>query len=119
MSSKTDVKTTWYAGRTYYEKLLEGGVKIYEYQPTMMHAKTMVVDGMWSAIGSMNFDNRSLSFNNESTLLVLDRKVGAQMDSVFTEDIKLSKEIKLDEFRKRPLSGKILEWGAQKLRRVL
>jgi len=119
VSSKTDVKTTWYAGRTYYEKLLEGGVKIYEYQPTMMHAKTMVVDGMWSAIGSMNFDNRSLSFNNESTLLVLDRKVGAQMDSVFTEDIKLSKEIKLDEFRKRPLSGKILEWGAQKLRRVL
>jgi cardiolipin synthase len=119
VSSKTDVKTTWYAGRTYYEKLLEGGVKIYEYQPTMMHAKAMVVDGMWSAIGSMNFDNRSLSFNNESTLLVLDRKVGAQMDSVFMDDIKWSKEIKLDEFRKRPLSGKILEWGAQKLRRVL
>ena len=119
VSSKTDVKTTWYAGRTYYEKLLEGGVRIYEYQPTMMHAKTMVVDGMWSAIGSMNFDNRSLSFNNESMLLVLDRKVGAQMDSVFMDDIKWSKEIKLDEFKKRPLSGKILEWGAQKLRRVL
>src|SRR5206468_8968413 len=56
VSSKTDVKTTWYAGRTYYEKLLEGGVKVYEYEPTMMHAKTLVVDGMWSAIGSMNFD---------------------------------------------------------------
>ena len=119
VSSKTDVKTTWYAGRTYYEKLLEGGVKIYEYQPTMMHAKSMVVDGMWSAVGSMNFDNRSLSFNNESTLLALDRKVGARMDSVFMDDIKWSKEIKLDEFRKRPLSGRILEWGAQKLRRVL
>ncbi len=119
VSSKTDVKTTWYAGRTYYEKLLEGGVKIYEYQPTMMHAKTMVVDGMWSSIGSMNFDNRSLSFNNESILVALDRKVGAQMDSVFMDDIKSSKEINLDEFRKRPLSGKILEWGAQKLRRVL
>ena len=51
VSNKTDVKTTWYAGRTYYEKLLEGGVKIYEYQPTMMHAKTMVVDGIWSDIG--------------------------------------------------------------------
>jgi cardiolipin synthase len=119
VSSKTDVKTTWYAGRTYYEKLLEGGVKIYEYQPTMMHAKTMVVDGMWSYIGSMNFDNRSLSFNDESNLLALDRKIGAQMDSVFMDDIKSSTEIKLDEFRKRPLSGKILEWGAQKLRRVL
>ena len=119
VSDKTDVKTTWYAGRTYYEKLLEGGVKIYEYQPTMMHAKSMVVDGMWSSIGSMNFDNRSLSFNNESVLVALDRNVGAQMDSVFLNDLKWSKEIKLDEFRKRPLSGKILEWGAQKLRRVL
>ncbi|HEX9220297.1 MAG TPA: phospholipase D-like domain-containing protein [Gemmatimonadaceae bacterium] len=119
VSNKTDVKTTWYAGRTYYERLLEGGVKIYEYQPTMMHAKSMVVDGMWSSIGSMNFDNRSLSFNDEAQLVALDRHVGAQMDSIFMNDIKWSKEIKLDEFRKRPLSGKILEWGAQKLRRVL
>src|SRR5207237_6668921 len=96
VSSKTDVKTTGYAGRTYYEKLLEGGVKVYEYQPTMMHAKTLVVDGMWSAIGSMNFDNRSLSFNNESLLVALDRKVGAQMDSVFMHDLKWYKEIKLE-----------------------
>jgi cardiolipin synthase len=119
VSDKTDVKTTWYAGRTYYEKLLEGGVKVYEYLPTMIHVKSMVVDGMWSYVGSMNFDNRSLSFNNESNLVVLDRRIGAQMDSIFMDDIKWSKEIKLDEFRKRPLSGKILEWGAQKLRRVL
>jgi cardiolipin synthase len=119
VSNKTDVKTTWYAGRTYYEKLLEGGVKIYEYQPTMMHAKTLVVDGMWSGVGSMNFDNRSLSFNNESMLVALDRPVGAQMDSIFMDDIKKSKEMKLEEFKKRPLSGKILEWGAQKLRRIL
>jgi cardiolipin synthase A/B len=119
VSDKTDVKTTWYAGRTYYEKLLEGGVKIYEYQPTMIHAKSMVVDGIWSYVGSMNFDNRSLSFNNESLLVALDRRVGAQMNSIFMDDIKWSKEIKLDAFRKRALSGKILEWGAQKLRRVL
>ena len=119
VSDKTDVKTTWYAGRTYYEKLLEGGVKIYEYQPTMIHSKSMVVDGIWSYVGSMNFDNRSLSFNNESLLVALDRRIGAQMNSIFMDDIKSSKEIKLDEFRKRALSGKILEWGAQKLRRVL
>ena len=119
VGDKTDVKTTWYAGRTYYEKLLEGGVKIYEYQPTMIHSKCVIVDGMWSDIGSMNFDNRSLSFNNESLLLALDRRIGAQMDSIFMDDLKWSKEIKLEEFKKRPLSGKILEWGAQKLRRVL
>jgi cardiolipin synthase len=119
VSKKTDVKTTWYAGRTYYEKLLEGGVKIYEYQPTMMHAKSMVVDGTWSYVGSMNFDNRSLSFNDESLLVALDPAVGAQMNSIFMDDIKSSQEMKLDEFRKRPLSNKILEWCAQKLRRVL
>ena len=119
VGEKTDVKTTWYAGRTYYEKLLEGGVKIYEYQPTMMHAKSMVVDGLWSSVGSLNFDNRSLSFNDESLLVALDPAVGAQMDSIFADDLKWSKEMKLDEFRKRPLSNKILEWGAQKLRRVL
>jgi len=119
VSNKTDVKTTWYAGRTYYEKLLEGGVKIYEYQPTMMHAKSMVVDGIWSYVGSMNFDNRSLSFNDESLLVALDPAVGTQMNSIFMDDIKSSEEMKLDEFRKRPLSNKILEWCAQKLRRVL
>jgi cardiolipin synthase len=119
VSKKTDVKTTWYAGRTYYDKLLSGGVKIYEYKPTMMHAKTMVVDGLWSEIGSMNFDNRSLAFNNESLLLVLDKNVGAQMDSIFLDDIKYSDQIDLATFRKRPLFGRILEWGAQKLRRVL
>ncbi len=119
VSNKTDVKTTWYAGRTYYEKLLEGGVKIYEYQPTMMHAKSMVVDGIWSYVGSMNFDNRSLSFNDESLLVALDPAVGAQMNSIFMDDIKSSQEMKLDEFRIRPLSNKILEWCAQKLRRVL
>jgi cardiolipin synthase len=119
VSKKTDVKTTWYAGRTYYEKLLEGGVKIYEYQPTMMHAKSMVVDGIWSYVGSMNFDNRSLSFNDESLLVALDPAIGAQMDSIFVDDMKSSQEMKLDEFLKRPLSNKILEWCAQKLRRVL
>lgn len=119
VSGKTDIKTTWYAGRTYYDKLLSGGVRVYEFKPTMMHAKTVVVDGIWSQIGSMNFDNRSLAFNNESLLLVLDRGVGAKMDSIFLDDIRYADEIKLEEFRKRPLGERMLEWGAQKLRRIL
>jgi cardiolipin synthase len=119
VSGKTDVKTTWYAGRSYYEKLLEGGVRIYEYSPTMMHAKSMVVDGLWSYVGSMNFDNRSIAFNDESNLLVLDGDVGARMDSIFVDDLKWSEEMKLETFKKRPIKGKIMEWGAQKLRRIL
>jgi len=119
VGSKTDIKSTWYAGRALYERLLEGGVKIYEYQPAMMHAKTIVVDGLWSAIGSMNFDNRSIAFNNESQIVALDAGVGKQMDEIFLEDLKYSKEINLETFRKRSWTGKVLEWGAQKLRRIL
>jgi cardiolipin synthase len=93
VSSKTDVKTTWYAGRALYENLLSQGVRIYEYQPTMMHAKTIVVDGLFSAIGSMNFDNRSLAFNNEAQMLTLDSGVGQKMDSVFMDDIRYAAEM--------------------------
>jgi cardiolipin synthase len=119
VSSKTDVKTTWYAGRALYDRLLSHGVRIYEYQPTMMHAKTLVADGVLSAIGSMNFDNRSLAFNNESQILTLDSGVGQAMDSIFMDDLKYATEMKLDTFRKRPWTGKVLEWGASKLRRLL
>ena len=119
VSSNTDVKTTWYAGRALYERLLSKGVRIYEYRPTMMHAKTIVVDGLFSAIGSMNFDNRSLAFNNEAQVLALDPGLGQRMDSVFMDDLRYSEEIKLDTFRKRAWTGKVLEWGAQKLRRLL
>ena len=119
VSSKTDVKTTWYAGRALYERLLKDGVRIYEYQPTMMHAKTLVADGLFSAIGSMNFDNRSMTFNNESQVLALDPVIGQRMDSIFIDDLRYSEEMKLETFRKRPWTGKVLEWGAQRLRRLL
>ena len=119
VNENTDVKTTWYAGRYRYEELLRAGVRIYEFQPTMMHAKTVVVDGMWGSIGSMNFDNRSLAFNNESNLVTLDRGFGAQLDSTFLDDLRYSKEIKLDEFRRRPLTNKVLEACAALLQRLL
>jgi cardiolipin synthase len=118
-SSNTDIKTTWYAGHALYEKLLQGGVRIYEYLPSMMHAKTLVVDGLFSAIGSMNFDNRSMTFNNESQILALDPVIGQRMDSVFMDDLRHSQEIKLETFRKRPWTDKVLEWGAQRLQRLL
>jgi cardiolipin synthase len=118
-SNKTDIKTTWYAGRRRYEELLEGGVRIYEYQPSMMHAKTFVIDGAWSTIGTMNFDNRSLAFNDESNLVAFDRRIGAAMDSLFLEDLKFSKEITLEEFRRRPWYQKLFENAAHLLSRVL
>lgn len=119
VSAKTDVKTTWWAGRSRYEELLKGGIRIYEYQPSMMHSKTFIADGIWGTVGSMNFDNRSLAFNNESNLVFLDSTQGAKLDSTFFDDLSRSKEIILSEFRKRPWYDHIVENGAAVLSRVL
>ena len=119
VSDETDVKTTLWAGRGRYDQLLEAGIRIYEYQPTMMHSKTFIVDGVWGSIGSMNFDNRSLAFNNESNFVFLDRDFGAELDATFMDDLTRSKEISLSEWRRRPWRDKLLEWGAGLLSRVL
>ena len=119
VSKETDVKTTWWAGRSRYEELLKAGVRIYEYQPAMMHSKTFIVDGMWGSIGSMNFDNRSLAFNNESSFVFLDALFGTQMDSTFADDLTRSKEIILSEFVKRPWYNHVIETGAGLLSRLL
>jgi cardiolipin synthase len=119
VSSLTDVKTTWWAGRSRYEELLKAGVRIYEYQPSMMHSKSFIADGMWGSIGSMNFDNRSLAFNNESNFVFLDASLGAQMDATFMDDLTRSKEMILSEFEKRPWYNHVIENGAALLSRLL
>jgi cardiolipin synthase len=118
-SKQTDVKSTWYAGRARYEELMKGGVKIYEYQPAMMHAKTIVVDGMWMSVGSMNADNRSMSFNEESNLVVLDKAVGENMEKLFLEDLEYSEKIDAEEFAKRSVFAKVAEKACHLVWRVL
>lgn len=117
--SGTDVKSTWYAGRARYKPLLEGGVRIFEYQPAMMHAKTIVVDGQWMSIGSMNADNRSMSFNEESNLVALDRKLGQKLEQLFCDDITYSEEIILEQFSKRPWTQHVAERACHLVWRVL
>jgi cardiolipin synthase len=119
VSDKTDVKTTWYAGRHWYEELLGAGIRIYEFEPTMIHSKTIIADGVWGSIGSMNFDNRSMAFNNESNLVFLDRRLGAEMDSTFFDDLRHSREIKLDEVKRRGRWSRLIEGGAAMLGRLL
>lgn len=119
VSNETDVKTTLWAGRSRYEELLKGGIRIYEYQPAMMHSKTFIVDGIWGSVGSMNFDNRSLAFNNESNLAFLDSTLGAEMNATFMDDLTRSKEIILAEFQRRPWHQRLLENGASLLSRLL
>ena len=115
----TDVKMVLLAGRARYEALLQAGVKIYEWQPTTMHAKTFVVDGVWSTIGSMNFDNRSLALNEEATLMVLDPAIGQQMQTIFLEDTRFCAEFSLDRFRQRSAFQRFKERAAHLMMRVL
>lgn len=118
-SHVSDVLVTWYGGRARYESLLRGGVRIFEYQPTMIHGKTIVADGIWGTIGTMNFDNRSLAFNDESNLVVWDRAFGALMDATFMEDLGYAREITLPEFEKRPMVSRMVELAASVLQRLL
>lgn len=107
-----DSRVTWLAGRSRYETLLAGGVRIYEYQPTTVHAKTVVVDGRWAAVTTMNFDNRSLAYNSEVALVVRDERLGATMERWFQEDLGFSREILLPEFRRRSWLARLLERSA-------
>lgn len=108
----TDVKSTWYAGRYRYGQLLEAGVRIWEYQPAVMHAKTLLADDDWVEIGTVNFDNRSLAYNNEVALLAIDAELGIRLDSLFRADTGNSREITLEEFRRRPVRERLLEWAS-------
>ena len=118
-SEKTDVPVTRYAGRSNFEELLESGVRIYEYQPSMIHAKTMVIDGLFSSVGTMNFDNRSLAFNDETNLVALDSRLASELETVFLADLQYAKEITLDEFRRRPFGDKMKEQLSRLISRVL
>lgn len=84
-----------FASQTYYRELLEAGVRIFEYQPTMMHAKTVTVDGSWAVIGSANFDSRSFLLNYEIALAVYDESFVDELDQSFAEDLSRSHEITL------------------------
>jgi cardiolipin synthase len=108
---KVDVRLARLAARYRYEKLLEAGVRIFEYEPTVLHSKTFVADGKWCSVGSINFDNRSLSINEEATALVLDEEFGRRLETAFAADLGFSREIRLHEYRMRPLSQRALEFA--------
>lgn len=115
----TDMHVVRLAGRAWYQALLDRRVRIYEWQPTVLHPKTFVVDGLWSTVGSMNFDNRSLALNEEATLVVHDAGFGRQMNEVFAADLAHAREITAATFRERPLWNRLAELVAWTFTRLL
>lgn len=98
------------AGRGGYGDLLKGGVQIFEYSPTMIHSKTMVIDGLFSIIGTSNLDARSAAINEEIDLTVYDEDFAKQMEGVFEEDMKHSRPYKIEDFNRRGLWERFSEW---------
>jgi cardiolipin synthase len=97
------------ASRRDFGRLLTGGIEIYEYQAALLHAKTIVVDGVWAAIGSTNFDNRSFALNDELDLVVYDRRVAGRLEKIFHEDLAHSKKVDYESWKNRGLKTKLLE----------
>ena len=107
------------ASRACWGPLLEAGVAIFEYQPTMYHTKVMVVDDLWVSVGSTNFDSRSFKLNDEANLNVLDSELAAELAGYFEEDKVRSRRVTLEEWRCRPWRERLAERAAALLRSQL
>ncbi|KQW36614.1 cardiolipin synthase [Rhizobacter sp. Root404] len=97
----TDSALVFHAGRSYYDELLAGGIKIYERQNALLHAKTALIDGVWSTVGSTNLDWRSFLHNQEVNAVVLGKEFGQRMRAAFDDDLAQSKQITLEQWQRR------------------
>ena len=111
-----DHETVRKASRNLWPKLLEAGIRIYEYEPTMFHCKYMIVDDCWASVGSANLDNRSLRLNEEANLNVLNSNFAAQQIRIFEEDKAHAKEITLEMLKHQPIWDKMLNKAVTPLR---
>jgi cardiolipin synthase A/B len=113
LPDKTDSNMVYYASRSFYDELLSANVKIFELHNALLHAKTMLIDGVWSTVGSTNLDWRSFTSNQEIDAVVLGPNFGAQMQVMYENDLKASKKITLEEWGQRSIISRIKERAAR------
>jgi cardiolipin synthase len=106
---KSDVPLAQWAARAAYSGLLASGVRIYEYQPRLLHAKSIVVDGDYATVGTANMDYRSFLLNYELNLFTRDTRLCRELEKVFRQDLALSEEIHGEHWNRRPWTQKFLE----------
>ena len=111
--SFSDVGLMLHAGRSYYDELLAGGIKVYERKTAMLHAKTAVIDGVWSTIGSTNLDMRSFLHNDEVNAVVISTDFAERMEALFQRDLRESVEVTAEEWRQRGLRERLREWAVR------
>jgi cardiolipin synthase len=108
--SVSDASLVFHAGRSHYEALLRGGVKIFERRQALLHAKTALIDGVWATVGSTNLDWRSFLHNQELTAVILGPEFGEKMHEAFERDLAASDQITLEAWERRPISTRAKEW---------
>jgi cardiolipin synthase len=113
LPDKTDSNLVYYASHSYYDELLSAGVKIYEREDALLHAKTALVDGVWSTIGSTNLDWLSFQHNQEINAVILGQDFGEQMKAMFEKDIESSRRVILEKWRQRSIAVRLKELGAR------
>jgi cardiolipin synthase len=113
LPSVTDSGMVFHAGHSFYTEMLTRGIKVYELKTAQLHAKTAVIDGNWSTVGSANMDVRSFLHNKEINLIVMGDEFGQELERAFQEDLLDSSEITFDQWKRRPRSQKIKEWFAR------
>ena len=109
LPSYSDFDGVFYAGRAHYDDLLESGVKLYELESAFLHSKSIVVDGVWSSIGSTNFDWRSFVHNYEISVCVIDEGFAQRMNQMFATDLAGSREITLAAWKDRGIMERLKE----------
>lgn len=111
-TSVIDSPIVQHASHHHFGDLLERGVRIFEYQRTLLHQKVIIVDGTWSCVGSTNFDDRSFQRNDEISVGFTDDKIAKTLREAFFDDMKLATEVRFDEWRSRPLHHKLIDAAA-------
>ena len=114
----SDIPFVKYASRYLYKRYMKKGIRIFEYGEAVLHAKTAVIDGIWSTVGSSNLDRRSFRKNLEMNAVILDQIFGEKMEQVFFDDIHNSNEITLDHFKKRSFVEFFIEWLCYRFRNL-
>jgi cardiolipin synthase len=119
LPGKSDSDLVWYASRSYYNELLKEGVKIYERNDALLHAKTALIDGVWSTIGSTNMDWRSFVHNYEVNAVILSAEFGDKMRALYEKDLEAAHEIKYEDWKKRSIYTRMKERAARLWARFL
>lgn len=119
LPKKSDQNLALYAGRYYYDELLDAGVKLYERRDAILHAKTAVIDGVWATVGSTNLDFQSFSNNFEVNAVILSPEFAAEMERMFERDLAQSDRITKEDWGSRPLGSRMKEWFSHLMAPIL